>query len=88
MVCCASQAGNSLIIAIGDQEAKVIYCVVPRELDEETFQRLVEHYKDNESVTVIRDRRESERRTAGDAYGGERTLRDRRQHGSRARRNI
>ncbi len=66
----------------------MIYCVVPRELDEETFQRLVEHYKDNESVTVIRDRRYNERRTANDSYGGKRTLRDRRQHGSRTRKTI
>jgi hypothetical protein len=36
----------------------VIYCVVPRELEGELFQKLVEYYKDNPNVTVIVDRRE------------------------------
>jgi hypothetical protein len=36
----------------------VIYCVVPRELEAELFERMVEYYKDNPNVTVIVDRRE------------------------------
>lgn len=64
-----------------DWEARLIYCVVRRELGEETYHRLVEHYKDNPNVKVILDRRRGERRT-GKSYGGKRTIRDRRQHGS------
>lgn len=55
----------------------MIYCVVPQELGEEAFRRLVEHYKDNPNVTVIMDRRHGERRTDGSGGGG-RSLRDRR----------
>jgi hypothetical protein len=59
------------------REASLIYCVVPRELGDEAFQRLVEHYKGNSNVKVIVDRRESERRTDRSG-GGIRTVRDRR----------
>lgn len=45
----------------------MIYCVVPRELGEETYRRLVEHYKDDPNVTVILDRRHGERRVGHDA---------------------
>jgi len=56
----------------------MIYCVVPPELGEDTFRRLVEHYKDNPNVTVILERRKAERRT--DRSGGaQRSIRDRRQ---------
>jgi hypothetical protein len=55
----------------------VIYCVVPPELGEDAFHRLVEHYRDNPNVTVIMDRRHGERR--GDrSRGGARQNRDRR----------
>lgn len=55
----------------------MIHCVVPPELGEETFRRLVEHYKDNPNVEVIVERRKSERRK--DRSGGDaRTARDRR----------
>ena len=55
----------------------MIYCVVPRELGEETYRRLTEHYKDNPHVKVIFERRKAERRN--DRSGGDgRTLRDRR----------
>ncbi|MEZ5125395.1 MAG: hypothetical protein R2826_03985 [Thermoleophilia bacterium] len=37
----------------------MIYCVVPPELGEDTFQRLVDHYKDNPNVKVILERRRS-----------------------------
>jgi len=64
---------------LDDREAELIYCVVPRELGDEAFQRLVEHYKDNPNVKVIVERREGERR-ADRSGGGVRTLRDRRRH--------
>jgi hypothetical protein len=58
----------------------VIYCVVPPELEDELYDRLVEHYKDNPNVTVIVDRREGPDRRSGKDEGGrfERTIRDRR----------
>lgn len=40
----------------------MIYSVVPRELAEELYPKLVAHYKDNQNVTVIVDRRHSDRR--------------------------
>jgi hypothetical protein len=40
----------------------MIYSVVPRPLADELYPKLTEHYKDNENVTVIVDRRESDRR--------------------------
>jgi hypothetical protein len=55
----------------------MIYCVVPPELGEDAYQRLVEHYKDNPNVKVIMDRRHGERRRDRTG-GGERTVRDRR----------
>jgi hypothetical protein len=55
----------------------VIYCVVPPELGEDTYRRLVEHYRDNPNVTVIMDRRRGERRTDRSG-GGARETRDRR----------
>ena len=35
----------------------MIYCVVPPELEQELFEKLTEHYKDNPNVEVIIDRR-------------------------------
>jgi hypothetical protein len=35
----------------------VIYCVIPPELQDELYDKLVEHYKDNPNVEVIVDRR-------------------------------
>jgi hypothetical protein len=40
----------------------MIYSVVPRPLADELYPKLTEHYKDNENVTVIVDRRETDRR--------------------------
>ncbi len=55
----------------------MIYSVVPPELGEEVWARLVERYKDNPNITVIMDRRKGERRT--DRSGGAgREIRDRR----------
>ena len=45
----------------------MIYCVVPPELGEDAYKRLVEHYRDNPNVKVILDRRRGERRTGHDA---------------------
>jgi hypothetical protein len=55
----------------------VIYCVVPPELGEDAYQRLVEHYKGNPNITVIMDRRQGERRKDS-SRGGARQQRDRR----------
>ena len=35
----------------------MIYCVIPRELADELYDKMVEYYKDNPNVTVIVDRR-------------------------------
>ena len=35
----------------------MIYCVIPPELKDELFEKLVEYYKDNPNVEVIVDRR-------------------------------
>jgi hypothetical protein len=56
----------------------MIYCVVPRELAEELYEKLVEYYKDNPNVTVIVDRREGPDRRRGKSAGGKREVRDRR----------
>jgi hypothetical protein len=41
---------------------QMIYCVVPQPLADELYPKLFEHYKDEENVTVIIDRREFDRR--------------------------
>ncbi len=63
----------------------MIYSVVPRPLADELYPKLVEHYKSNENVTVIVDRRKADRRgrgRAGSMDGGparrQRIVRDRR----------
>ncbi len=57
----------------------MIYCVVPPELEDELYEKLVEHYKDNPNVTVIVDRRSGpDRRTGGTGHPGRRQVRDRR----------
>ena len=56
----------------------MIYCVIPRELEGDLYDKLVEYYKDNPNVTVIVDRREGEDRRNGSGGGGKRELRDRR----------
>jgi hypothetical protein len=43
----------------------MIYCVIPRELESELFDKMVEYYKDNPNVTVIVDRREGKDRRDG-----------------------
>jgi hypothetical protein len=58
----------------------VIYCVIPRELEDELFDKMVDYYKDNPNVTVIVDRREGPDRREGRPRetGGQRETRDRR----------
>jgi hypothetical protein len=59
----------------------MIYCVVPRELEAELYDKLVEYYKDNPNVTVIVDRREGPDRRRGKPsieFQEQRELRDRR----------
>jgi hypothetical protein len=60
----------------------MIYSVVPRPLADELYPKLVEHYRDNDNVTVIVDRREADRRGRGgsaDAVARQRrVVRDRR----------
>jgi hypothetical protein len=59
----------------------MIYCVIPRELEEELLPRMLEYYRDNPNVEWIVDRRAR----AGDRRAGEqgapderRQIRDRR----------
>jgi len=56
----------------------MIYCVIPRELADELYDKMVDYYKDNPNVTVIIDRREGPDRRSGKSYGGKREIRDRR----------
>jgi hypothetical protein len=58
----------------------VIYCVIPPELEDELYDRLVEHYNENPNVTVIVDRRTGpdRRSRGGQLLGGKRQVRDRR----------
>jgi hypothetical protein len=56
----------------------MIYCVIPRALETELFDKMVGYYRDNPNVTVIVDRREGPDRRQGRAYGGMREIRDRR----------
>ena len=56
----------------------MIYCVVPEPLADELYSRLATYYDSDPNVTVIVDRRKSERREPGSTGGGHRELRDRR----------
>jgi len=59
----------------------VIYCVVPVELADELYDKLVSYYAENPDVTVIVDRRRGpdRRREAGqDGHDERRVTRDRR----------
>ena len=58
----------------------MIYSVVPEEMADELYQRLVDYYKDDPNVKVIIDRRKSERRKPADSGDGDeqRERRDRR----------
>lgn len=60
----------------------MIYCVVPRELEGELYDRLVDYYSANPNVTVIVDRREHgpdrRRHETGAEFKERRVIRDRR----------
>ena len=61
----------------------MIYCVVPRPLEDELFDKLTAYYADDDNVTVIVDRRRFDRRARGgraaDAHVKQRrVVRDRR----------
>ena len=56
----------------------MIYCVVPEPLADELFERLAGYYEGDPNVSVIVERRRSERREPGSYAGGKRELRDRR----------
>ena len=59
----------------------MIYCVVPVELEDELYGKLVAYYADNSDVTVIVDRRRGPDRRSGsgeDGHDERRVTRDRR----------
>ena len=59
----------------------MIYCVVPPELEDEMYAKLLEHYKDNPNVEVIIDRRSGPDRRRGKdpaEHAEQRETRDRR----------
>ena len=58
----------------------MIYCVIPRELVDELYDKMVEYYKVNPNVTVIVERREGPDRRRGQTGGleNQRQIRDRR----------
>jgi hypothetical protein len=58
----------------------VIYCVVPEALEAELFDKLTAYYADDDNVSVIVDRRKSERRSTSEdpAQKEQREKRDRR----------
>ena len=64
----------------------MIYCVIPRELEAELFDKLTEYYKDNPNVTVIVDRRSGPDRRGGQIDAAE--FKDRRQTRDRRRPRI
>ena len=63
----------------------MIYCVIPRELEAELFERMVEYYRGNPNVTVIVDRREGPDRRNGPEDG---SFRERREVRDRRRRRV
>jgi hypothetical protein len=56
----------------------MIYCVVPEDMADELYDKLVNYYEDDPNVSVIVDRRKSARRAQGSTGGGLRERRDRR----------
>jgi hypothetical protein len=59
----------------------VIYCVIPRELESDLYEKMVAYYTDNPNVTVIVDRRHGpDRRATKDSaeLKEQRIVRDRR----------
>ena len=74
--------GGSLRRFPSYNQAAIIYCVIPRELEAELYDKMVDYYKDNPNVTVIVDRREGKDRRRESEQRLEdkeqRTVRDRR----------
>ena len=60
----------------------MIYCVIPRELVDDLYEKMVDYYEDNPNVEVIVDRRDGPDRRAGEDVAEEtrnrRITRDRR----------
>jgi hypothetical protein len=59
----------------------MIYCVIPRELADQLYDKMVDYYKDNPNVEVIIDRRGGPDRRRGKPapeLDEKRTIRDRR----------
>jgi hypothetical protein len=56
----------------------MIYCVIPKALEGELYEKLTAYYADDPNVEVIVDRRDGPDRRAGKEYGGQRLDRDRR----------
>jgi hypothetical protein len=56
----------------------MIYCVIPRELEQELYEKMVRYYEANKDVTVIIDRRQGPDRRRDRVPGGNRVIRDRR----------
>jgi hypothetical protein len=56
----------------------MIYCVIPPELADELYDKMVDYYKDNPNVEVIIDRRTGPDRRTNRSGGGNREVRDRR----------
>ena len=58
----------------------MIYCVIPEALEDELLEKLTAYYAEDDNVTVIVDRRKSERRSADDdpELAEQRETRDRR----------
>ena len=44
----------------------MIYCVIPRELVDDLYDKMVDYYDDNPNVTVIVDRRDGPDRRQGE----------------------
>ena len=60
---------------------RVIYCVIPRELEDQLYDKMVDYYRDNPNVTVIVDRRDGPDRRSGRPdreFKEQRQIRDRR----------
>ena len=63
----------------------MIYCVIPPELADDLYVKMVEYYKDNPNVTVMIDRRQGDDRRAGKPPG---EFKERRQTRDRRRARI
>ena len=60
--------------------------MIPRELEDELYEKMVEYYKDNPNVTVIVDRRQGHDRRSGQVNAEE--FKDRRQTRDRRRSRV